>query len=109
MFGRPSTIIPDFILSRQKHGHNKRFLFLIDQCTKSGSCQVDSYIEGRKAHYKIHFATMRRSRKLLFSNAIFSHHVEILMPLIFPSVIIRCENKISLKVLTIEKQVQQIV
>jgi hypothetical protein len=35
--------------------------------------------------------------------------VEILMPLIFPSVIIRCENKISLKVLTIEKQVQQIV
>jgi hypothetical protein len=31
MFGRPSTIIPDFILSRQKHGHNKRFLFLIDQ------------------------------------------------------------------------------
>jgi len=52
MFVRPSSIIPDFILSRQKHGRNKRFLFLIDQCTKCGSFQVYSYIEGRKAHYK---------------------------------------------------------
>jgi hypothetical protein len=91
MFRRPSTITPDFILSIQRHDRNKRFLFLNDQCTKSVSCEIDSYIEGRKAHYKIYFATIRRSRKLLFLNAIFSHHVERLLPPIFPSVIIRCE------------------
>ena len=40
---------------------------------------------------KLHFATIRRRRKLLFLNAIFSYHVDILLPPIFPSVIIRCE------------------